>query len=1013
MKKVWIYFMIAAIAVPLFGQNETPGQNSRPKTFAGCDLARWDFSGAEEEVWRKYVVGHQHYRLGTIFVDAAKDCSEGGAGIWKFFQFISANAYDVMWISSHGLSAPKLVVVYLDTTAACRTARDSLYNRYNTTFPGCLDKVRFTSKRYGIVVNQKFFKNYLMTPDAFLWGSFCHSSKFTMTGTAEARDYVANTNAVYVSNSVADQEYVLNRMDGQQGQDKRPLQVAIQGYANGSPVKPRNSNLVRFGPGNTVLSPSVLVNLPIGIVCDRTPGYVKFDCIMETKMPPDIVIRATGGGHLENQTWAGNDKIEYEVVPDVPPPFTIKYTVNSIYAVSRDNWSDLDGNLNPAGSNARGPNWDNFVWYTYCPITPWVPVLTPPDTFWIDIPDTFSYIPVSLVNPTDSMQFIIITWVDSLMWMAPDTLEVTIPPATDTLLFFPVSWPGWVLDWDHIWFNLWNPDWVFLGGSETWASPMSPLRVRPVEPPGYLWTDSFFDVYVSLQPAYDGPIIQVQAIPWFENPLWPDAVVDPPGYNPVPDSGMSFRISFPAIGEIDYPAESFFDVFLELLPGLTYNGTHLGKFNVEVGPPMRISNSINTDYFPVETEIISLNLVSMAPLNVIINVDDTYSWTTLLGDSSVFLPAAVPVPIDIEVFAQPVGFELFNNDILGSSQMLVSLRDSDGHGYYVQREFTLNCLNPLVLLPVCDTYDQRSPAGSNKNLEWMVTNRSGVDWDIQVNVFDLLMWPTVFYPGPFTLDPAESLYLNVVADVPVVPVGTKNEVTLFVEALEDFRISRQGTLGLRVTSDVLICMEGQKYYFSSPGDVLSFDILVKNLGPDDALVSMEGFGELGTVIGFDPSTFELGWGDSIFVTVTVFFDPGLPAGVATLITMIANAYSFELALPASDTTYGEVYMEMDVRLDEKPTVPINFELKNAVPNPFNSSVTIGFAVPENSTVTIDVFNTLGDKITTLVDGNYSAGIYRAVWNTASDRKGNLTTGVYLYRMRAGDYEETKTMIFIK
>ncbi|MBN2543828.1 T9SS type A sorting domain-containing protein [bacterium] len=1013
MKKALIFLFIFTTAFRVFGVNETPGENYRPKTFAEADLARWDFSDADEKVWLKYVVGHQHYRMGTKIIDGAKDCSEGGAGIWKLFEFISANAYDVILIASHGLSTTELVAVYLDTTAACRTVRDSLYTRYNTTFPGCLRKVRFTSKRYGLLVNQQFFRNYFMTPDAFFWGLFCYSSKFSMTGTAEAREYIGYNNAVYVNNGTHDQEYVLNRMDGQQGQDKRPLKIALQGYTTGSPTTPRDAFIVHKGPGNTVLSPSVLENEPQGIVCVRTPGHVKFDCIMDTRMPPDIVIRAEGGGHLEKRKWVGNDKIEYEVVPDVPPPFVIKYIVNSIYAVSRDNWSDLDGNLNPAGSNARGPNWDDFVWYTYCPIIPWVPVVTPPDTFWIDNPDSFTDIPVDILNPTDSVITIKITWTDSLVWMPIETLDLEIPPETDTLIPIKIDWPGWVLDWNHIWFKLWTIDWILLDEGETWATPISPIRIRPFDPPPYLWVDSFFDVFVEVHPAYDGPDIPVEGMPWFENPTWPDAVVIPPGFNPVPDTGRSFRISFPAIGGIDFPAESFFDVFFEILPGFPYHGTHLGKFNTKVGPPIQILDDIPRDYYPIEPEMINLDLISSEPITVVARVNDTQAWTTLLGDTLFGLTPYEPYTINIEVVAGPVGFEAFDDDILGSSRVTVSLEDVEGHDFYVEREFTFNCLNPLVLQPVCDTYDHRAPAGSTVDLEWMLTNRSGIDRVFQVNVFDLMGWPIVFPEDPFTLAPAESSYIVVVVNVPDGPVGLINEVTLYADDVEEWRISRQHTFSLRRSSVVLVDLEGLRYYFSRPGHLLSFSVSLRNELSSPAMVNMEGHGELGTVVDFDPASFMVFSGDPVDVTVNALFDADLPVGIISKLTLIANATDATLSLPAADTMFVGVYMEPDVGIGEKPGIPKSFALMDAVPNPFNSSVMIEFDVPRAEKITIDIFDHLGEKVATLVDGKHSAGSYKAVWNAENSLHETVSSGIYMYQMRAGNFKDTKTMVFIK
>ncbi len=98
--------------------------------------------------------------------------------------------------------------------------------------------------------------------------------------------------------------------------------------------------------------------------------------------------------------------------------------------------------------------------------------------------------------------------------------------------------------------------------------------------------------------------------------------------------------------------------------------------------------------------------------------------------------------------------------------------------------------------------------------------------------------------------------------------------------------------------------------------------------------------------------------------------------------------------------------------DEDSGLPIDFELAQNYPNPFNPSTTIEFAVPSSSRVRLTVYNTLGQVIEVLADENMSAGRHSVEW----DGTGNgirVASGVYLYRVEAGDFAETKKMVLTK
>jgi len=94
--------------------------------------------------------------------------------------------------------------------------------------------------------------------------------------------------------------------------------------------------------------------------------------------------------------------------------------------------------------------------------------------------------------------------------------------------------------------------------------------------------------------------------------------------------------------------------------------------------------------------------------------------------------------------------------------------------------------------------------------------------------------------------------------------------------------------------------------------------------------------------------------------------------------------------------------------EETPAMPRVFALEQNYPNPFNPSTTVEFSLPHAATVNVEVFNVLGEKVATLVAGQLPAGRHRTVWNASG-----AGSGVYFYRMLAGDYSDTRRMMLVK
>ena len=117
----------------------------------------------------------------------------------------------------------------------------------------------------------------------------------------------------------------------------------------------------------------------------------------------------------------------------------------------------------------------------------------------------------------------------------------------------------------------------------------------------------------------------------------------------------------------------------------------------------------------------------------------------------------------------------------------------------------------------------------------------------------------------------------------------------------------------------------------------------------------------------------------------------------------------------TDTTNtGSIYLSVwtalidEASIDEKNNVSYNFRLMQNYPNPFNTGTIINYQISKTSRVMLKIYNSIGEKIGTLVDETKSPGSYIAEFNGQ-----NLSSGVYFYVLESGNYREVKKMVLIK
>jgi len=95
------------------------------------------------------------------------------------------------------------------------------------------------------------------------------------------------------------------------------------------------------------------------------------------------------------------------------------------------------------------------------------------------------------------------------------------------------------------------------------------------------------------------------------------------------------------------------------------------------------------------------------------------------------------------------------------------------------------------------------------------------------------------------------------------------------------------------------------------------------------------------------------------------------------------------------------------------SVPETFALYQNYPNPFNPSTEIKYQLAQEARVTLKIYNMNGQLVNTLIDENKPAGYYTAQWDGLSNSGFKVSSGLYLYEIKAGDFKETRKMILVK
>ncbi|MBT4359518.1 MAG: T9SS type A sorting domain-containing protein [Candidatus Marinimicrobia bacterium] len=159
-----------------------------------------------------------------------------------------------------------------------------------------------------------------------------------------------------------------------------------------------------------------------------------------------------------------------------------------------------------------------------------------------------------------------------------------------------------------------------------------------------------------------------------------------------------------------------------------------------------------------------------------------------------------------------------------------------------------------------------------------------------------------------------------------------------------------------------------------------------------------------TQFGFNPDTMNAPQYTSIDVSLT---DINLEFPGTYYYRIVAFDYA------GNESEYSEQVSATIVSIASRITLPTEYILDQNYPNPFNPSTTIKYGLPEDSNVSLVIYDVRGQVVQALESGHQSAGWYDVVWNGQTADGKTISTGIYFVRLVAGDYSQVIKMLYLK
>jgi hypothetical protein len=206
-----------------------------------------------------------------------------------------------------------------------------------------------------------------------------------------------------------------------------------------------------------------------------------------------------------------------------------------------------------------------------------------------------------------------------------------------------------------------------------------------------------------------------------------------------------------------------------------------------------------------------------------------------------------------------------------------------------------------------------------------------------------------------------------------------------------------------------------KVIYSSIG---ALTITISHLGITDTLYYQHGYNadNLFNIVFNDDYTRDLNYERPPFYGGYRPFSPlskfagSNPSG-AWILQVYNNSVSDSGSL---DAWAIKLDVENMTAVENEESLPKEFSLDYNYPNPFNPATTIRYKLPERSAVSLKIFNILGSEVLTLVNEVQSAGTHSVIFDAKNNKHSySLASGVYIYRLQAGNFVQSRKMILLK
>ena len=211
------------------------------------------------------------------------------------------------------------------------------------------------------------------------------------------------------------------------------------------------------------------------------------------------------------------------------------------------------------------------------------------------------------------------------------------------------------------------------------------------------------------------------------------------------------------------------------------------------------------------------------------------------------------------------------------------------------------------------------------------------------------------------------------------------------------------------------------------GDTVTYTITVQNNGPETATDVTVTDTIASQMTYISDSTNQ---GSSFAVNNIVTWDiASLSDGASATLTIVttadtigttnnkafgfANEYDATVQNNYSNYIVETINPSTDINDGSLSDLPTNFYLAQNYPNPFNPETLIEFALSEKGFVSIEIYNIVGQKIKTLINSIKTAGIHSISWNGKDEFDHQVSSGIYLYRIEAKNFTESRKMLLLK